>query len=84
MLHKFWLAKPYGLAYQKLCYVQVYKILEKKTKNVLENDWWLNRLISMNTVQQFHLTLPCLPFKRKDDACLFFLFVDCEASSITL
>ena len=32
------MAKPYGLANQKLCYIQIYKILEKKTKNVLKND----------------------------------------------
>ena len=25
--HNFWLAKPYGLANQKLCYFQIYKIL---------------------------------------------------------
>ena len=37
MLHNFRLAKPYGLANKKLCYIQIYKILEKKTKNVLEN-----------------------------------------------
>ena len=40
MSHNFWLAKPFGLANQKLCYIQIYKILEKKTKNVL--DWLVN------------------------------------------
>ena len=39
MSHNFWLAKPYGLANQKLCYIQIYKILEKKTTNVFESDW---------------------------------------------
>ena len=29
----------YGLTNQKLCYIQIYKILEKKMKNVLENGW---------------------------------------------
>ena len=41
MQHNFWLAKPYGLANQQLCYIQIYKILEKKTKNVVENGWWI-------------------------------------------
>ena len=27
----------YGLANQKLCYIQIYKSLKKETKNVLEN-----------------------------------------------
>ena len=33
------MAKPYGLANQKLCHIQIYKLLEKKTKNVLESGW---------------------------------------------
>ena len=41
MLHNFWLAKPSGLANQKLCYIHIYKFLERKTKNVLENGWWI-------------------------------------------
>ena len=44
MKHNFWLAKPYGLANQKLCYIQL-QILKKKTKNVLENSWWIRTLI---------------------------------------
>ena len=35
--HDFWLAKPYGLANKKSCYLQIYKISTKKTKNVSEN-----------------------------------------------
>ena len=31
------MVKPYDLAYQKLCYFKISEILEKKTKNVLEN-----------------------------------------------
>ena len=30
MLHNFWLAKPYGLANQKLCYIQIDKIFWEK------------------------------------------------------
>ena len=30
---------PCGLADQKLCYIQIYEIFEKKTENVLENGW---------------------------------------------
>ena len=41
MEHNFWLAKPYGLANQTLCYIQIYTLLEKKTKNVPENGWWI-------------------------------------------
>ena len=41
MQHNFWLAKPYGLANQKLCYIQIYLILAKKTKIFLENAWWI-------------------------------------------
>ena len=26
MQHKFWLAKPYGLANQQLCYIQIHRI----------------------------------------------------------
>ena len=37
MLHSFRLAKPYGLANRKLCHIQIYEILMKKTKNVLKN-----------------------------------------------
>ena len=29
MFHNFWLAKPYGLANQKLCYIQIYKTWEE-------------------------------------------------------
>ena len=43
MQYKFWLAKPYGLANQKLRYIQmlldIEKSLQKKTKNVLKNGW---------------------------------------------
>ena len=31
--------QPYGLSNQKLCHIQIYKILPKKMMNVLENDW---------------------------------------------
>ena len=37
--------ETYGLANQKLCYIQIKKNLEKKTKNVLENAWWILGLI---------------------------------------
>ena len=29
MLHNFWLAKPYGLANKKLCYIQIGKFWRK-------------------------------------------------------
>ena len=40
------------LANQKFCYIQSYKFLEKNTKNVLENVWWIRTLSfdSSNTV----------------------------------
>ena len=41
MYYNFWLAKPYGLANQQLCWIQIYKILEKNTKTVLQNGWWI-------------------------------------------
>ena len=34
---------PSGLANQKLRYFQIYRILEKTTKNILENGWWIKR-----------------------------------------
>ena len=40
MEQNFYLAKPYGLANQKLCYIQMLltiENLENKTKNVLKN-----------------------------------------------
>ena len=33
------MAKPSDLANQKLCYLQIYNVLNSKTKNVLENGW---------------------------------------------
>ena len=39
MKHNFWLAKPYGLANQKLCYIWIYKSCRKR-QNGLENSWW--------------------------------------------
>ena len=41
MWHNLWLAKPYGLANQKLCYIQIYTVLDEKTKNALESGWWI-------------------------------------------
>ena len=42
-LHNFWLAKPHGLANQKLCYIQMLlneeKNLENKTENVIKKGW---------------------------------------------
>ena len=35
MKHNFWLAKPYGLANQKLCYIQSYKSLRKRQRMFL-------------------------------------------------
>ena len=35
MQHNFWLAKPYDLANQKLCYIQIDKSWKKKTKMLL-------------------------------------------------
>ena len=40
--------KPYGLANQKLCNIQMLlniENMENKTKNVLKNDWWIRILI---------------------------------------
>ena len=42
MQHNFWLAKPYDLAIQKLCYIQMHLNIEKKNqrttlKSVLKN-----------------------------------------------
>ena len=45
MEHNTWLAKPYGLANQKLCYIQIYELFEKNTKNVLENGCWIRTQI---------------------------------------
>ena len=45
MQYNFQLAKPYGLANQKLCYIQtllnIENFGEKKTKNVLKNGYWI-------------------------------------------
>ena len=41
MQQNFWLAKPYGLASQKLCYIPISESRRKKTKNVLGNGWWI-------------------------------------------
>ena len=35
MKHNFWLAKPYGLANQKLCYIQSYKSWRKRQRMFL-------------------------------------------------
>ena len=35
MLHNFWLAKPYGLANQKLCYIKNYLSLGKRQQMLL-------------------------------------------------
>ena len=35
-----WL-KPYGLANEKLRFIQIYTTLKKKTKIVFENGWWI-------------------------------------------
>ena len=55
--YNFWLPKPYGLANQKLCYIQVLlnieKNLENKTKNVLENGWWIRILVNKNILCLF-------------------------------
>ena len=41
----------YGSANQQFCYIQFHKILEKKTKNVVENGWWVRTQNSgMNSV----------------------------------
>ena len=37
MQHNFWLAKPYGLANQKGVLHSSLEIVEKKTRNILEN-----------------------------------------------
>ena len=34
----------YGLANQKLCYFQIYKILGRKAKNAFENGWLMQIL----------------------------------------
>ena len=44
--------KPYGLANQNLCYIQIYKSWRKKAKKVLE-EW----LVNMDPGLQHHLTL---------------------------
>ena len=54
---------PYSLANQKLCYIQIYKILGKKTKNILENGWWILNtqpvlIICWNDVQRWERTNP--------------------------
>ena len=58
MLHNIWLAKLaklYSLANQKLCCIQIYKILEKKTKDVLMISWWIKtQILWINDV------MPCL------------------------
>ena len=52
MQRNFWLAKPYGLPNQKLCYIQIYKILEKGTKNVLDNGWWISTQVLYHESQR--------------------------------
>ena len=39
MQHNFWLAKPYGLANQKLCYSQIWN------KDLGEKEWTLWKMV---------------------------------------
>ena len=63
MERTFRLAKPYGLAKyglanQQLCNIQIYKILEKKTRNVLEIGWRIwNQVYMYTTASQIELSL---------------------------
>ena len=51
MLHNFWLAKPYGLANQKLCYIPIDKSSRKRDK---EYSWeWL---VNTNLTLYFYFT----------------------------
>ena len=45
MLHNFWLAKPHGLANQKVCYIQVFLKIEKSGEKDKEHliEWSVNR-----------------------------------------
>ena len=36
------MAKPYGLANQKMYYIQIYKILEKKKDKEYSSEWLVN------------------------------------------
>ena len=56
------MAKPYtcSLANQKLCYIQMYKILEKKIKNVFENAWLIR------TLARISFSEVCIPMKYFD------------------
>ena len=52
--HNFWLAKPYGLANQKLCYIQIYKSWRKRQRTFLEmfgeyEPWSLVLTLSQTT-----------------------------------
>ena len=44
MLHNFWLAKPYGLANKKLCYIQMLLNIDKTGEQDLEcsQEWLVN------------------------------------------
>ena len=53
----FWLANPYGLANQNLCYIQMFLNIEKSgermTENVLKNNWWIRTQGYENFTQHF-------------------------------
>ena len=47
--NNFWLAKPYGSASQKLCFIQTLLNIEKsiaQDKNVLKNGWWIRTQVT--------------------------------------
>ena len=48
MQQNFWLAKLYGLANQKLCYIQMLLNIEKSG----EQDWLLNMLVGCIEVKR--------------------------------
>ena len=56
MQYNIWLAKPYGLANQKLCYIQIYR--KRQGMNVLENGWWIRALDHNLTLGTLTLSLP--------------------------
>ena len=47
MLHNFWLAKPYGLASQQLCYIHIHTIMEEKDKDCSKNGWWIRSQVGL-------------------------------------
>ena len=62
MKHNFWLAKPYGLANQKLCYIQICKSWRQRQRMFLRmvgeyGPWWVGATRTYTHMKEFFKNL---------------------------